>query len=60
MHTTEDDETIERDLTLAPRMRSVGLTASLRSQEDARPSAEMMMAPARTTRASGLMAQVDE
>ena len=36
MHTTENDETIERDLTLAPGMSSVGPTASLRSQEDAR------------------------
>ena len=34
MHTTEDDETIERDLTLAPGMSSVGpTTASLRSQD---------------------------
>jgi len=40
-----DDKTIERDLALAPGMSSVGPTASLRSQEDAR--------PARTTRSFG-------
>ena len=53
MHTTENDETIERDLTLAPGMSSVGpTTASLRSQEDAR--------PARTTRSFGADSASDD
>ena len=52
MHYQNDDKTIERDLALAPGMSSVGPTASLRSQEDAR--------PARTTRSFGADSASDD
>ena len=47
-----DDETIERDLALAPGMSSVGPTASFEEPGDAR--------PARTTRSFGADGESDD